>query len=97
MICHQESGIHCNSLLKNELTYQPFSSSEIGKTTELVLGRHSGAGTIRHFLEKQNLNVPEKQTSQLTEQEKAMSFRKKGSICVDELVHLINNLNNGQL
>ena len=97
MICRHESGIHCNSLLKNELTYQPFSSSEIGKTTELVLGRHSGAGTIRHFLEKQSLNVTEKQTSLLTEQVKAMSFRKKRSICVDELVHLVNNLNNAQL
>ncbi|MDO9039825.1 MAG: homocitrate synthase, partial [Bacteroidota bacterium] len=77
MICRHESGIHCNSLLKNELTYQPFLSSEIGRSTEMVLGRHSGTGTIRHFLEKQNLKVNEEQHSRLTEQVKTLSLRKK--------------------
>jgi len=92
MICRHESGIHCNSLLKNELTYQPFLSSEIGRSTEMVLGRHSGAGTIRHLLEKQNLRMTNKQTALLTEQVKSLSFRKKRELCVDELINLANNL-----
>ena len=92
MICRHESGIHCNSLLKNELTYQPFLSSEIGRSTEMVLGRHSGTGTIRHFLEKQNLKVSEDQNSRLTEQVKMLSLRKKRGIQVDELISLVNNL-----
>ncbi|HZL09423.1 MAG TPA: hypothetical protein VFC65_05450 [Prolixibacteraceae bacterium] len=96
-ICRHESGIHCNSLLKDELTYQPFRSSEIGRSTEMVLGRHSGSGTILHILEKQNLKVNENQTALLTEQVKALSFRNKRSIRVDELVHLVNNLNHAEL
>lgn len=92
MICRHESGIHCNSLLKNELTYQPFLSSEIGRSTEMVLGRHSGTGTIRHFLEKQNLKVSEEQNSRLTEQVKTLSLRKKRGIQVDELISLANNI-----
>jgi len=93
MICRHESGIHCNSLLKNELTYQPFLSSEIGRTTEMVLGRHSGSGTIRHLLERQNLRMTEMQTALLTEQVKSLSFRKKSEVNMDELIHLANTLN----
>jgi len=92
MICRHESGIHCNSLLKNELTYQPFLSSEIGRSTEMVLGRHSGAGTIRHLLEKQNLRMTDRQTALLTDQVKSLSFRKKRELRVDELIDLANNL-----
>jgi len=93
MICRHESGIHCNSLLKNELTYQPFLSSEIGRSTEMVLGRHSGSGTIRHLLEKQNLKMTDRQTALLTEQVKNLSFRNKRELHVDELIKLANNLN----
>ncbi len=92
MICRHESGIHCNSLLKNELTYQPFLSSEIGRSTEMVLGRHSGSGTIRHLLEKQNLKMTDGQTALLTDQVKSLSFRKKRELRVDELISLANNL-----
>ena len=93
MICRHESGIHCNSLLKDELTYQPFLSSEIGRSTEMVLGRHSGGGTIRHLLEKQNLKITDRQTALLTEQVKNLSFRNKRELHVDELIKLANNLN----
>jgi len=97
MICRHESGIHCNSLLKDELSYQPFLSSEIGRTTEMVLGRHSGAGAIRHMLEKQNLMFTDRQTKLLTEQVKRLSFRKKRELSVDELINLASNLNNLEL
>lgn len=97
MICRHESGIHCNSLLKNELTYQPFLSSEIGKSTEMVIGRHSGGRTIKHFLEKQQISVNESHASLLTEQVKALSLSKKRCLSQDELVHLANNLNHHEL
>ena len=97
MICRHESGIHCKSLLKNELTYQPFLSSEIGRSTEMVLGRHSGSGTIRHLLEKLNLKITDKQSILLTEQVKSLSFRKKRELHMDELIHLANNLNGCEL
>jgi len=94
MVCRHESGIHCNSLLKNELAYQPFLSTEIGKSTEMEIGRHSGGRTIRHFLEKQQINISERQTTLLTEQVKALSLRHKRGLRVEELITLANNLNN---
>ena len=93
MVCRHESGIHCNSLLKNELTYQPFLSSEIGKSIEMVIGRHSGGQIIKHFLEKQQINMSERQTTLLTEQVKSLSLRHKRGLKVEELITLANNLN----
>jgi homocitrate synthase NifV len=94
MVCRHESGIHCNGLLKNELSYQPFLSTEIGKSTEMVIGRHSGGKAIRHILEKQQINVNERQTTLLTEQVKALSLRSKRGLQVEELISLANNLSN---
>jgi len=93
MVCRHESGIHCRSLLKDELAYQPFLSSEIGKSTEMVIGRHSGGRTIKHFLEKLQISVNERHASLLTEQVKALSLSKKRGLSQEELIHLANNLN----
>ncbi len=97
MVCRHESGIHCNSLLHNELTYQPFSPSEIGKTMEMVIGRHSGSRTISHFLEKHQLKLSEIHTSLLTQQVKDLSLSKKRSLGSDELICLVTNLKNKEL
>ena len=97
LVCRHESGIHCNSLLKDELTYQAFRSSEIGRSTEMVLGRHSGSGAIRHILGKAQMNVDEKHLSLITEQVKALSLRKKRGVQVEELVQLVNKLNSVEL
>jgi len=97
MVCRHESGIHCNSMLKNELTYQPFLSSEIGKSTEMVIGRHSGGRTIKHFLEKQQISINERHSTLLTEQVKALSLSKKRGLSQEELIHLANNLNHHEL
>lgn len=96
-ICRHESGIHCNSLLKNELTYQPFLSSEIGKSTEMVLGRHSGSRTIKHFLEKQQITLGENHLAFLTEQVKALSLRCKRGVQAEELIGLANKITNHEL
>lgn len=97
MICRHESGIHCNSLLKDELAYQPFLSTEIGKSTEMVIGRHSGGRVIKHFLGKQQISVNESHSSLLIEQVKALSLSKKRCLSQEELIHLANNLSHHEL
>lgn len=97
MVCRHESGIHCSSLLRNELAYQPFSPSEVGRITELVVGRHSGGRAIKHFLEKQQISVPDCHISLLTEQVKALSLSKKRCLSQEELIHLANNLSHHEV
>lgn len=94
MICRHESGIHCRSLIENELSYQAFHPAEIGRSTEMTIGRHSGTAIIRHILEKQNVYLNEKKAVLLTEQVKAMALRKKQNLRLDELINLAINLNN---
>lgn len=96
MICRHESGIHCRSLLENELCYQAFLPEEIGRSTEMTIGRHSGTAIIRHILEKQNVFLSEKKTAELTEQVKTMALRKKQFLCLDELIKLANKMNNNE-
>jgi len=93
MICRHESGIHCRSLIENELSYQAFHPAEIGKSTEMIIGRHSGTAIIRHILENQNVYMDDKKAIVLTEQVKAMALRKKQNLRLDELIKLAINLN----
>lgn len=93
MICRHESGIHCRSLIENELSYQAFHPAEIGKSTEMIIGRHSGIAIIRHILEKQNVYMDDKKAVVLTEQVKALALRKKQNLRLDELIKLAINLN----
>jgi homocitrate synthase NifV len=77
MVCRHESGIHCRSLIENKLSYQPFHAEEIGRSTEMVIGRHSGAGTIRHILEKHNVKVTQSQSALITGKVKTLSLHRK--------------------
>jgi len=47
-----ESGIHCHGQLKNSLMYQPFFAEEIGRKSELKVGKHSGSAAVCALLEK---------------------------------------------
>lgn len=50
-IFDHESGIHCSAILKNPISFQPFSPEEIGrKAGDFVIGKHSGRAGIKHQL-----------------------------------------------
>jgi homocitrate synthase NifV len=42
-----ESGIHVSGLLRDPKNYQFLDPAEFGRTNEIVLGKHSGAATVR--------------------------------------------------
>ena len=93
MVCRHESGIHCRSLMENELSYQAFHPREIGRSTEIIIGRHSGTAIIRQILEMHNFRLNNKKVASITEQVKAMALKKKRSLSIDELIALANNNN----
>ena len=61
MICRHESGIHCRSLVEDELSYQAISPKELGRELELVFGKHSGSGGFNSFLKSKGIVVPGEQ------------------------------------
>ena len=67
LVFTHESGIHCRSLKSNKLSYQPFLPEEIGATTEMVIGRHSGMDSFKNFLEQKNIFLGENQLKTMLE------------------------------
>ncbi len=87
-ICLHESGIHCKSLLRDELSYQPFRAEEIGKKPEMVIGKHSGKAAIQNYFRNKKIELNDADTLILTEQVKRLSTTKKRALHDDELLFL---------
>ncbi|WP_428154260.1 homocitrate synthase/isopropylmalate synthase family protein [Desulfococcus sp.] len=50
-VFQHESGIHCDGLIKDPRTYQPFPADTVGReAAAFVLGKHSGSRAVRHLL-----------------------------------------------
>ncbi|MBI5593605.1 MAG: homocitrate synthase [Deltaproteobacteria bacterium] len=50
LVFTHESGIHCDGMFKDSRTYEPFSGSLLGRSSEFVMGKHSGTALLRHVL-----------------------------------------------
>lgn len=84
MICRHESGIHCRSLVKDELSYQAFNPELIGRKTELVIGKHSGSGSLNHFLNAKGIFLAKEQLADAMIKMKDAALRAKRAIDYDE-------------
>ncbi len=60
-----ESGIHVDGLLKNGATYTGVKPETAGRKMSFVLGKHTGAGTIRHLLEKEKITADDGQVREI--------------------------------
>lgn len=85
-----ESGIHVNSLIKNALTYQPFDPAIIGKKTEYFLGKTSGRATLKHYLDKLNLNVCPQKLNEMLGEIKNLCRNKKQRITSSQILEIYN-------
>lgn len=88
-VFRHESGIHCNALLKNPLSYQPFLPGEIGRDNyELVIGKHSGSAAIQHVLAGNGIAIDRKEASRLLAPVRMTADRNKRGISADELTRI---------
>jgi homocitrate synthase NifV len=61
-----ESGIHCQAILKDPHTYEPFAPQSIGRAhRRFAMGSHSGSTGLRHLLELAGIHVSPPQISAL--------------------------------
>lgn len=91
-VCRHESGIHCRSLLHSELSYQPFRAADIGRQTEMVIGKHSGKATITDFFSKRMIKLSEAESQLLTVKVKQLSMRTKRELSDIELISLAESV-----
>ena len=60
-----ESGIHVDGILKNSETYEGLKPADVNREPSFVLGKHTGAQTIRHLLEHRGYTADETEIATL--------------------------------
>ncbi|MTI57689.1 homocitrate synthase [Geosporobacter ferrireducens] len=65
MVFSHESGIHVDGLLKSRNCYEAFSPEEIGRKTEVILGKHSGSIAVIHCLQEMGIEIAKKQSDEI--------------------------------
>jgi homocitrate synthase NifV len=88
-----ESGIHCAALLKEPLSYQPFLPDQVGKNGyEMVIGKHSGTGALRHYFAKKGIQISRELAEELLDIVRSTAVMKKRALKPEELDALYRNL-----
>jgi len=90
MICRHESGIHCRSLVKDEMSYQAFNPELFGRKTELVFGKHSGSGGLNHFLKSKGIFLAKEQLADAMVKMKDAARRAKRALDYEEAAIIMN-------
>jgi len=77
-----ESGIHVHGILNNSFTYEPMSPEMVGHSRRIVLGKHTGANSLRSKLKEYHIDLNEKQFENVLSQIKSLGD--SGKIVTDD-------------
>ncbi len=84
-----ESGIHCNALLSEPASYQPFTPEEVGaQPAEFVFGKHSGTHAMKHYLETHGRPADDSVTRELLHDVHEEAMRLKRALYPWEIMGL---------
>lgn len=70
-VFRHESGVHVDGMLKNAATYESISPTPLGRTHELLLGKHSGSGLVEVRLAEKGIASTPELTQRILERVKA--------------------------
>ncbi len=87
-----ESGIHVDGVLKNSTNYECVSPQMLGRTRNIILGKHSGRVSVEY--KRQELKLPlltQSQESNILTRIKETSMRNRRSISDEEFVQIVRS------
>ncbi|MDR0523509.1 MAG: 2-isopropylmalate synthase [Candidatus Methanoplasma sp.] len=86
-----ESGIHVHGVMSNTSTYEPFLPELVGVDRQIVIGKHSGAHSVRGRLDALGVRFPDDHMPELMEAVKDIAV---GGKMIDdaELVAIVDNV-----
>ena len=84
-----EAGIHQDGMLKHRATYEIMSAESVGRTSRLVLGKHSGRGALRWRLNALGLSADERQLGRISNRMKLVADEKRGGSVDDDDIRRI--------
>lgn len=68
-----ESGIHVHGVLRDPSTYEAYSPELVGVQRHIVMGKHTGAHSVREKLKEYDVQVTEEQLAAVVEQVKKLA------------------------
>ena len=87
-----EAGIHVDGLLKHPDNYQGFDPKLVGREHRIVLGKHSGKGSVQAVYAMLGAPVGEAEATQLTDGLRDFVHHNKRAPSSDELLTLLGDL-----
>lgn len=88
-IFHVESGIHVDGIIKQPKCYEPFSPKVVGQNRKIVLGKQSGAASIRAKLTEFGINCEEDILLDILEKVKTEGEAKNGALTNREFAEIV--------
>jgi homocitrate synthase NifV len=83
-----ESGIHADGVLKNPRNYEVFEPGEVGLTRQIVVGKHSGSHTILHKFKEFEIDLTDKEATDILAMARLMSVDLKRPLFDKELMYI---------
>ncbi len=87
-----ESGIHVDGLIKDPLNYQGVDPADMGRTHQLVLGKHSGTNAILHAYHKLGIGLHRDQAGSILQRIRNFVTQTKRTPEYKDLIHFYNQL-----
>jgi homocitrate synthase NifV len=89
MVFSHESGIHCDGLLKNPYTYQPFLPQVVGRQDcRYVIGKHTGGRILEHMLQAAGIQLDRSQVHMLLKKVRKKASLKRQALSIEDLVQV---------
>ena len=85
-----ESGIHQDGIIKNPSNYEPFNPLNIGKRSELVIGKHSGRSGIKAFFRLKGIELSDNRAKEILVKVRNKSSLMKRAL-LDKEIYSFNN------
>ncbi|MDR3277769.1 MAG: isopropylmalate synthase [Oscillospiraceae bacterium] len=84
-----ESGIHVDGILKQPKCYEPFPPETVGQTRRIVLGKQSGAASVRLKLSELGVTCDEALIAPILERVKRLSTEKNALLTNAEFEEIV--------
>src|SRR6185503_3748964 len=79
-----EAGIHQDGVIKHRSTYEIMSAESVGRTSTLVMGKHSGRGALRQRMTALGLAVRDQELGSISARMKQVADTKQGGTLDDD-------------
>jgi homocitrate synthase NifV len=90
-IFHVESGIHVDGIMKDPACYEPFPPETVGLKREIVIGRQSGAASIKTKLAELGIPCAPEKIPAVLEGVRAKSEEKRGALTNPEFAEVVRS------